>query len=258
MLSFVKQKWYKWTERSVRLPIGTSLPLERPGTDYGGWIIPAQWLRPDSIVYLVGAGEDVSFDVAVAHQYGCNVHIVDPTPRAQTHVGQLKQHLLSGTRTALANSESGFYPEYPPAVAERLVFHPVGLWNERTHLRFYSPADPSNVSHSIVNLQHTETYIEVPVLRLAQLMAQNGHTSVDLLKIDIEGAEYTVLDTVLEDNIPVKVICIEYDESHRNHFNGQYMDRIEGSLAKLVRAGYHIAAKEKHCHNYTLVHQSLL
>lgn len=258
MMDFLRKKWYKWTERAVRLPIGTSLPLERPGSGYGGWIIPAGFLRRDSVVYLVGAGEDVSFDIDIAHRYGCSVHIVDPTPRAQTHVEMLVQRLKKGENTPLANHPGGVYPTYPSEVADLLVFHPVGLWSERTTLRFYAPANSSDVSHSIVNLQQTDHYIEVPVQRLSELMRENGHTAVDLLKIDIEGAEYTVLDTVLEDKIPVNVICIEYDESHRNHFDPQYMDRIEGSLKKLVEAGYTIAAKEPECHNYTLIHKSLV
>lgn len=258
MLNKIKQKWYKWTERTVHLKIGTTLPLERPGTGYGGWIIPSSQLHKDSIVYLIGAGEDISFDLAVADQYGCSVHIVDPTPVSQAHIEMVRTHLLTGKPIPLQNTPTGVYPFYSPDTAQKLILHPVGLWNENTTLRFYAPADPSHVSHSLVNLQKTERYIEVPVVRLSELMAQNGHSTIDLLKIDIEGAEYTVLDTILEDKIPINIICVEYDESSRNHFDGKYMDRIENSLRKLVEAGYTIAAKEPDCHNYTLIHQRLL
>ncbi len=258
MIKSIQNKWYKWTERKVRLPISPVLPLGRPGTGYGGWIVPTNVLGPDSICYLVGAGEDVSFDVDIAHRYGCTVEIVDPTPRAQAHVDLLKANLAAGIVTPLTNTPTGQYPDYPAAVADQLRMHPMGLWTERTTLRFYAPADPSHVSHSIVNLQHTDTFIEVPVLRLSELMAQNGHKHIDLLKIDIEGAEYQVLQTVLEDQIAVNILCIEYDESARNHFDGRYMDRIEGSLRQLVEAGYTIVAKEPDCHNYTLVHRNLL
>src|SRR3990167_849454 len=64
--------------------------LMRLGTQYGGWIIPKNHtLTGDSICYLAGAGEDISFDCALAKQFGCNVRIVDPTPRAIRHFEDL-------------------------------------------------------------------------------------------------------------------------------------------------------------------------
>jgi FkbM family methyltransferase len=255
---FIRSKYYKWTERPLNIKIEPLLPVIRPGTHYGGWLIPEHFITPQSVVYLAGAGEDVSFDAAVADQFGCDVHIIDPTPRAATHVAQLKTNIAAGEKTPLANIATGVYPDYRPATAEKLHFHTVGLWNEDTVLKFYAPANPAYVSHSIVNLQKTEHFIEVPVCRLTTLMQQLGHSEIDLLKIDIEGAEYTVLSAVLAEKIKVKVICVEYDENATNHIDGNYTDRIEGSLQALCNAGYHIIAKESHCHNYTLVHQSIL
>ena len=40
----------------------------------------------------------------------------------------------------------------------------------------------------------------------------NGHDSIDLLKIDIEGFEYEVLEDCLEDRIPIKQICVEFHD----------------------------------------------
>lgn len=258
LLKALRYRWLKWTERKVSLPISALLPLERPGTGYGGWIIPQQFLHARSVVYLVGAGEDVSFDVAVADRYGCAVHIVDPTPRAQAHVELLINNLSQGRPTPLQNTPSGHYPDAHPATAQLLHFHPTGLWNKQEILRFYEPANPEHVSHSLVNLQKTEKFIEVPVMRLSQLMRENGHTHIDLLKIDIEGAEYTVLETLTEDQLDVKVLCIEFDESAAHHHDSKYMDRIEGALQRLYQYGYRILAKEPHCHNYTLAHTSIL
>jgi|GEM_PF-3769805 len=90
MIKYLKSRLYKWTERNIKIKIEPLLPLIRPGTGYGGWIIPENFLHKTSVVYLVGAGEDVSFDADVARQYGCRVHIVDPTPRAVEHVRNCK------------------------------------------------------------------------------------------------------------------------------------------------------------------------
>ena len=255
----LRQKFYKWTERKVQLPIRNDVPTERLGTPYGGWIIPANFLNNNSICYLVGAGEDVSFDLALAARFNCPAHIFDPTPRAKAHVETLIANLKSGKKTACATAPDGFYPDnYPPAVAELLKLHPVGIWNNDETLRFFSPKDEAHVSHSIVNLQQTDHYIEVPVRRLATLMPELNHPHIDLLKIDIEGAEYQVLESLHRDQIFPGALCIEFDESYTNHFDAQYMDRIEGALKKLLDAGYHIVGKEGHCHNYTLIHQSYL
>lgn len=249
----VHRKFLKWTERKLNIPIENGVPVERIGTPYGGWIIPAGSIGPDSVCYLVGAGEDVSFDLGLAAQYGCTVDIFDPTPRAVAHVEGLIGNLKNGLRTACATSPGGFYPDYPPALAERLRLHPVGIWNEDTSLRFFAPQNEAHVSHSLVNLQQSERYIEVPVRRLSGMMAELGHHKIDLLKLDIEGAEYQVIRSLLDEGLNIGALCIEFDESAANHLDTRYLQRIEESLRALLDAGYRVIAKEQGCHNYTLI-----
>jgi hypothetical protein len=249
----LRRRYLKWTERKLRVPVTSSVPTERIGTPYGGWIIPQNRLSPDAVCYLVGAGEDVSFDLGVAGRYGCEVHIFDPTPRAVIHVEALVQNLQQGKPTPCATSPTGFYPGYPPEVAGRLCLHPVGIWHEDTTLRFFAPQNDTHVSHSIVNLQHSDRHIEVPVRRLSGMMRELGHSRIDLLKLDIEGAEYQVVQSLLDDGIDVGILCVEFDESAANHLDTRYLDRIEGALQTLLAAGFQVIAKEPGCHNYTLI-----
>lgn len=253
MIRQIRRRFLKWTERKLNIPVEALAPTERIGTPYGGWIIPENRLKPDAVCYLVGAGEDVSFDLGVAAKYGCPVHIFDPTPRAVAHVEGLVQNLKQGLPTKCGTSPTGFYPEYPPALAEHLHFHPLGIWNEDTTLRFFAPQNDAHVSHSLVNLQHSDRFIEVPVRRLSGLMQELGHPKIDLLKLDIEGAEYRVIQSLLEDNIEVGILCIEFDESAANHLDTKYLQRIEESLKALLAAGFRVIAKEPDCHNYTLI-----
>ena len=44
--------------------------------------------------------------------------------------------------------------------------------------------------------------LEVPCVDLATLMRRNGDNHIDLLKLDIEGAEYGVLDDLLRRRLP--------------------------------------------------------
>jgi FkbM family methyltransferase len=258
MFRLVRHRFLKWTERKLNIPVEPLVPVERIGSAYGGWIIPENSLKSDSICYLVGAGEDISFDLGVAEKYHCLVHIFDPTPRAVAHFEGLIENLKQGELTKCSTSATGFYPAYPASLTESLYFHAFGIWNENTILRFFAPKNESNVSHSLVNLQQSDRFIEVPVRRLSGIMQELGHIKIDLLKLDIEGAEYQVILSLLDDKIEVDILCIEFDESAANHLDTHYLDRIEGSLKALIAAGFHVVAKEKDCHNYTLIHQRRL
>ena len=254
----VRSRFLKWTERKLKISVEPLVATERIGTPYGGWIIPQGRLNENSVCYLVGAGEDISFDLGVAAKYGCPVHIFDPTPRAVAHFEGLTANLKKGEPTRCSTSPTGLYPEYPANIADNLHFHPLGIWNEDTTLRFFAPQNEGHVSHSLVNLQQSERFIEVPVRRLAGLMTELGHRKIDLLKLDIEGAEYQVIESLLEDRIEVDMLCIEFDESAANHFDARYIQRIEGALQSLLAAGYHVIAKEPNAHNYSLIHRRML
>ncbi|MBN4064856.1 FkbM family methyltransferase [Dehalococcoides mccartyi] len=161
--------------------------LHKFGTLYGGWIVPADLLTKDSVCYLAGVGEDISFDLEIIEQFGCTVYAIDPTPKAIAYV------------------EAAETPS-------RFNLLPVGLWSSDTDLRFYAPTDPSHVSHSIVNLQETTDYFVAPVRSLVSLMAEQNHDHIALLKIDIEGAEYEVIDHIISSDVDIKILCIEFDQ----------------------------------------------
>lgn len=201
--------------------------LRHIGTDYGGWIVPVELFGADSICYCVGCGEDVSFDLGLIARFGCDVWSFDPTPRGIQHV----------TQEIVPN------PKYH--------FSPVGLWDKQDVIKFYAPLNPAHDSYSAVNLQHQERFVTGPVKRLSRLMQENGHTRLDLLKLDIEGAEYTVLDSLMEDGLDVRVLCVEYDE-YFNPLEGDWRERIRESLVKLETYGYRLVRAQGKG-NYTLV-----
>ena len=68
-------------------------------------------------------------------------------------------------------------------------------------------------------------------------MKSFGHTSIDLLKLEIEGAEYKVIETIIEDKLDIKAILVEYDEVfHSKGF--PYLFRIKKSKDLLLNNGY--------------------
>ena len=214
-----------WTAR----PVASFPGLERLGSDYGGWVVPVGLLDEASICYCAGVGLDVTFDLALIDRIGCTVHAFDPTPRARA------------------------FAEEVAAGEPRFRYAPVGLWGEDAQLRFYAPADPAHVSHSILNLQQTENYFEAPCRSVASLMAERGHERIDLLKLDIEGAEYEVLDALLAQGIRPGLLCVEFDELH-HPVDGGFRRRIRARTGRLRAAGYRLIVADG-C-NYTLVHDA--
>jgi FkbM family methyltransferase len=231
-----------------------SVAHEKIGTDYGGWVIPVSLLSEKSLCYGVGAGEDISFEVGLIKQFGCEVHCFDPTPRAQAHVARVLENTRRGVPT-LINNTAGLWYDMDVRVLDRLHFYPYGIWSENRTMRFYSPADPTHVSHSIVNLQGTEKFFEGECRTIRSLMESLRHQGLTLLKLDVEGAEYEILRSLLDDHIQPQVLCIEFDEGYRPMDDG-YMARILSRVERLKAEGYFLTHIDGW--NVTLIHESTL
>lgn len=162
--------------------------LVRLGSDYGGWTVPADLVESSWTCYSGGVGNDTTFDLAFIERFGCEVDAFDPTPSSVEHV-----------RVATA-------------AEPRFHFHPWGVWAEDATVRFYAP-DYSDTNFSAVNLHHTEEFFEAPCRSLPSIMRELGHDRIDLLKLDIEGAEYELLDAMFESDIRPMVMCIEFHKT---------------------------------------------
>jgi FkbM family methyltransferase len=186
--------------------------MVRLGTAYGGWIVPRSLLHPGAVCYLAGVGEDATFDLALI-EAGCEVVSIDPTPRSIAYAATVRER------------------------EPRFNLIPVGVWESDATLQFYAPRDPRHVSHSITNLQGSSTSFEAECRTVATLMRQLGHARLDLLKLDIEGAEYAVLDSLEKDRITPGVICVEFDQPTP-------FRRILKAVGDLKGRGYTVGAVE--------------
>lgn len=226
--------------------VRTTLPKERTirlGSTYGGWIIPAEaGLDANSVCYLAGAGEDISFDCALVQVFGCRVRIIDPTPRAIEHFRQLGEAVLAGRRFPINNSATEFYDIAATQLA-RLSFLPIGLADRDAEMKFFLPKDPSHVSCSTVNLQNTQDYFPAQCHSLTTIMAQQGDVEVDLIKMDIEGAEYPVIRDLVDKGLLPRILLIEFDEMH-SPLDSDASTRIADSVSQLVGAGMRCIAVE--------------
>ena len=170
LLGSLKKFYRKIFKDTPNVKTKIKIATERHGSVYGGWHIKRDSLNRDSVVYSVGIGKDISFDISVIEKYGCLIYGYDPTPGLDEWV-KLNQ------------------------VNSLFKFFPYGLSDKNGKLKFYKPKVKGNISHSTEIADHTDSeYFEVPCLTLEQMIFDNKHSKIDLLKMDIEGEELKFID----------------------------------------------------------------
>ena len=207
------------------------------GTSYGGWYVPERLLHQGTVALCAGAGEDVSFDVEL-NRRGVKVVMMDPTPRAIYHVEALLDAVDHGGRLAINNAVDRHY-DLVGVESSRFVFLREGLWEQSDTLRFYAPRRSTSVSHSCVNLQHTEDYFQAVVRPLADVLSGLDLRRLDILKLDIEGAEYAVLADLVRGPWRPSALLVEFDEGH-NAKDERWETRVLDAVNLVKGAGYRL------------------
>ena len=220
----------------------------RIGTEYGGWYCAPDLLRPGQVAICCGAGEDVSFDVVLNGEFGIRIVCVDPTPRAVRHVGEL---LASHREGRPMRIEAGPLSYDMMGFREaNFSFVPCAVWSCDGLLDLFAPKDPTHVSYSAVNLQRTSEVIRVKSRTVASIMKELEIPSLALLKLDIEGAENEVLNSMLDAGIHPQQLLIEFDQVNQPLTPLFWME-IARTLSRLRDAGYRLVHRERA--NFVLV-----
>lgn len=182
--------------------------VERHGNVYGGWCIIKNSLNKNSIVYSVGIGNDVSFDLSIISKYKCKIFAYDPTPKVSVWIEK-------------------------QALPSEFLFFPIGLSDHVGNLTFYTPINEMNISHTSVQIG-SAIPVEVECMNLAHMMFLNSHSQIDLLKLDIEGFEFAVIDDILNSSIRPRQLLIEF----HHFFPGFGNDKTELAIQKLKSYNY--------------------
>jgi FkbM family methyltransferase len=155
-------------------------------------------------------GEDATFDLALVSRYGLCVHLFDPTPKSIEWV------------------RSQDFPE-------QVVFHDYGIAAEDGEISFNPPENPAHVSFTVLNRPSTcDRAVKLPVKRLPTIMNELGHQRIDILKMDVEGAEYDVIDDLCGCEVRPGQILVEFH--HR--FPGVGIAKTKASVAQIKGIGY--------------------
>ena len=202
---------------------------ETLGTVYGGHSVLTAVVEETPVVYSFGVGEDISFDLEMMKRFGAKIFACDPTPRAVTFIeGQ--------------------------DLSSDFSFKPVAVSDKNETLEFHPPANPTHVSHSTVQQHTAQEPLRVAAESVASLMHGWGHQEISILKMDIEGAEYAVLEHMMQTGIKPQQILVEY----HHFFKDASVKQTRDSVELLKRHGYVIFDIDDRGHNYSFVRKSAL
>lgn len=213
---------YQRLKTSLRQLVGMELRLRaeiRVETiNIGGWCFTAQGLNQNSIVYSLGVGVDIDFDLFIIERFGVSVHAFDPTPSSIEMISEEDLPDLFYFHPWAITAKDGTQKLYPRVKKD----------GSKSDMMFTIIAEDSN----------SEDAIEVPAFQLSSVVKRLGHRRIDLLKMDIEGAEYQVLEGLLASSIMPDQLLVEFH--HR--FPGIGIGKTADMIERLGYAGYRIFA----------------
>jgi FkbM family methyltransferase len=174
------------------------------------WTIHPTGLGPQSIVYSAGIGSDITFEHALVKNFHCDVVLIDPSPTGLKTMGLSENKI----------------PQFR--------FFPIGLTGQPGKLNLAPPLDAKGDSW-FAGTTRTAGSMEVPCADVSSLMEQNHHAHIDLLKLDIEGCEYGVIEDILNRRLPVVQIAVEF---HHGILPGFTRSQTIRTILKLISRGY--------------------
>jgi FkbM family methyltransferase len=219
---------YRATAFRRAVQVELEVPIVTIGDlSYGGYPIPEQVLTKDGVLVSVGAGTDVSFELAVAARFDCRAFIYDPVPAAADH-----------TQQAIAGDH-------------RISFERLAVWSEDTDLEFHAPLREGFVSHSAVDLHGTPVAFTAPARTLTTLANANGWSRIDLLKVSAEGAEFAILENALANDLEIRAIAVEWAQPVS-------LSKVQSAIANMRAAGFRTVAVSGRPRNHkmSLLHTS--
>lgn len=171
------------------IKLGVKCSVKWYGNSYGGFYLIPNLLKKDSIIYSFGIGEDISFDKDIIDVHHCHVYGFDPTPKS---IDWCKKNKLP----------------------KKFHFNDFGISDKTGMMKFHLPKNKNHVSGSLIHQQHVsvDNTVEVKMKSFGDILSHFNHNKLAVLKMDIEGSEYNVIEGVLNANIQIDQIAIELHE----------------------------------------------
>jgi FkbM family methyltransferase len=210
----------RWLRNKVRWAVdqpfcSSSSEVRLVGDVGSGWVVHTG--LPFRVCYCAGVGKGISFEEELSHLAERPVLVFDPSP------------------TAL--------PTIARSDMRKLQFQAIGISAEDGVLEFSVPLDPDEGSFSVP--REGLGTVKFECWNLRTIMDRHGDSAIDLLKMDIEGFEYDVIDQILAEQIPIRQLCVEFHAWLRP-------GRTFKTIRRLYQAGYRLIHKHRGDHTFLL------
>jgi FkbM family methyltransferase len=197
--------------REPWLAIDVRRGLER----HGDWAFLPGELPQGAVIYAFGVGTDLGFELALIREFGAEVHAFDPSPESRRWIAAQR---------------------LPPA----LSFHPVAVGERDGTLVLRARESESRgvpIMYSAMDETRKGPAVEVECWCLDTAMRRLGHNHIDLIKLDVEGAEFAALRSMLAGRSRPRQVLVEFH--HR--FPGVGPSQTSAAVSALRKAGYQLA-----------------
>lgn len=163
------------------------MTFEMQGTQYGGWMLDLEKVPEGSTVISAGIGEDISFDLALIHKKNCKIIGIDPTEKSHKYVESRKDITnFFLIKKALADIDGDV-------------------------VKMYRNSNPNHVSESVMpdhgGVNNFDSYL-CKTVSLESLFEK--YENISVVKMDIEGSEYDLINNLKSVPESVKQFCIEF------------------------------------------------
>ncbi|MBI9050323.1 MAG: FkbM family methyltransferase [Anaerolineaceae bacterium] len=223
------KKWTTWIKSARSIPLIDILVKKKHfGSHYGGYTIATDNIDSNTIFYSFGVGKDITFEIETAKKYKCKFHLFDPTPGSVEWISAQK-------------------------LPDHFSFYDYGISDQDGYITVFPPSSENRISHSIIKHKWTsDTALKFPVKSLSSIMQTLAHQHIDVLKMDIEGSEYAVLENLADSSIRPSQIIVEY----HHHFPEIGVLRTYQSIQLLRSIGYKLFSYSPELEEFSFIHQS--
>ncbi len=205
--------------RELTLPRG----YVRLGTKYGGWWIDKNALAASPLLIDCGLGHDISFSTAFLSRFGGSVVGIDPNPQSLAYC---RAHSPPGMQII----DKAFWTRSGQTLTFNMPREPQRL-----------PVGADGISGSLVA---SHAYVDggdrlaVTTISFKEVLTQTQRDECDVLKLDVEGAEYDVLKDLSEsrDLSKTKQLLVEFHHGATHYTPAD----TEATVALVKRAGFRL------------------
>lgn len=154
----------------------------------GNYILYRMPELKNPIIYSFGVGQDVSFDDVASKLFDVPIYMYDPTPAVLSFMEAHKDN-------------------------PKFIFKSEGIYTEDSEFKLYTSGNPNKANSSLYPIHGDQgEFTMVKCKTLQTIMRENGHSHIDVLKMDIEGVAGDVLNQMLDEtNVRPKQIVAEFE-----------------------------------------------